>query len=156
MAITNHYLKTQMERAKGGLGVAPVFALSPQAKGRGERLLKTLQDVLHGNSRASMAHACIERENLPAREGTAHGDIVSVDRLTHFWRRAFFRPSTRGTPFLPAQRGTDTAGLACTSCAAPGDPLPHGVSSVHGRLHGVLPEEVTSAPADAGPRVFID
>ena len=46
VATTNHDLKTQLERAMGSLGVQLVFALSPQAKGRVERLFKTLQDRL--------------------------------------------------------------------------------------------------------------
>ncbi|MEO8381141.1 MAG: ISNCY family transposase [Acidobacteriota bacterium] len=46
VATTNHDLKTQLQRAMGSLGVDLVFALSPQAKGRVERLFKTLQDRL--------------------------------------------------------------------------------------------------------------
>jgi hypothetical protein len=42
----NPDLKTQFERAMTELGVETVFALSPQAKGRVERLFKTLQDRL--------------------------------------------------------------------------------------------------------------
>ena len=39
-------LKTQFQRALRQLGVEPIFANSPQAKGRVERLFKTLQDRL--------------------------------------------------------------------------------------------------------------
>lgn len=42
----NPDLKTQLQRAMATLGVHLVFALSPQAKGRVERLFKTLQDRL--------------------------------------------------------------------------------------------------------------
>lgn len=42
----NPDLKTQFERAMSELGVETIFALSPQAKGRVERLFKTLQDRL--------------------------------------------------------------------------------------------------------------
>jgi len=37
---------TQVGQALRGLGIKPIFALSPQAKGRVERLFKTLQDRL--------------------------------------------------------------------------------------------------------------
>lgn len=46
VATTNHDLKTQLQLAMDTLGVQLVFALSPQAKGRVERLFKTLQDRL--------------------------------------------------------------------------------------------------------------
>lgn len=46
VAQENHDLKTQFERALKTLGVKPIFALSPQAKGRVERLFGTLQDRL--------------------------------------------------------------------------------------------------------------
>lgn len=46
VAATNHDLKTQLQRAMASLGVTLVFALTPQAKGRVERLFKTLQDRL--------------------------------------------------------------------------------------------------------------
>jgi transposase len=46
VATTNHDLKTQLQRAMDTLGVELIFALSPQAKGRVERLFKTLQDRL--------------------------------------------------------------------------------------------------------------
>lgn len=46
IAAQNPDLKTQLERAMKTLGIEPIFALSPQAKGRVERLFKTLQDRL--------------------------------------------------------------------------------------------------------------
>lgn len=45
-AIENHDLKTQFQRAMDELRVEPIFANSPQAKGRVERLFNTLQDRL--------------------------------------------------------------------------------------------------------------
>ena len=44
--IQNHDLKTQFQRAMSELGIEPIFAHSPQAKGRVERLFRTLQDRL--------------------------------------------------------------------------------------------------------------
>jgi len=46
VAIENHDLKTQFQRALNELKVDPIFANSPQAKGRVERLFNTLQDRL--------------------------------------------------------------------------------------------------------------
>ena len=46
VAVQNPDLKTQLQRAMETLGVKLIFALSPQAKGRVERLFKTLQDRL--------------------------------------------------------------------------------------------------------------
>ena len=46
VAQENPDLKTQLQRAFATLGVELIFALSPQAKGRVERLFKTLQDRL--------------------------------------------------------------------------------------------------------------
>lgn len=46
VAVENHDLKTQFQRAMEELRCEPIFAHSPQAKGRVERLFKTLQDRL--------------------------------------------------------------------------------------------------------------
>lgn len=46
VAIENHDLKTQFQRAMTELQIEPIFANSPQAKGRVERLFNTLQDRL--------------------------------------------------------------------------------------------------------------
>lgn len=46
VAIENHDLKTQFQRAMTELHIEPIFANSPQAKGRVERLFGTLQDRL--------------------------------------------------------------------------------------------------------------
>lgn len=46
VATENHELKTQFQRAMTELRIEPIFANSPQAKGRVEKLFKTLQDRL--------------------------------------------------------------------------------------------------------------
>jgi hypothetical protein len=46
VAQENHDLKTQLQRATDTLGLKLIFALSPQAKGRVERLFRTLQTRL--------------------------------------------------------------------------------------------------------------
>ncbi len=46
VAVENHDLKTQFQRAMTELKIEPIFANSPQAKGRVERLFGTLQDRL--------------------------------------------------------------------------------------------------------------
>ena len=46
VALENHDLKTQFQRALEELQIEPIFASSPQAKGRVERLFGTLQDRL--------------------------------------------------------------------------------------------------------------
>lgn len=46
VAIDNHDLKTQFQRAMTELGIDVIFAHSPQAKGRVENRFKTLQDRL--------------------------------------------------------------------------------------------------------------
>lgn len=46
IALENHDLKTQFQRAMDELQIEPIFANSPQAKGRVERLFGTLQDRL--------------------------------------------------------------------------------------------------------------
>ncbi len=46
VAIENHDVKTQFQRAMTELRIEPIFANSPQAKGRVEKMFKTLQDRL--------------------------------------------------------------------------------------------------------------
>lgn len=46
VALQNHDLKTQFQRALTELKIEPIFANSPQAKGRVERMFGTLQDRL--------------------------------------------------------------------------------------------------------------
>lgn len=46
VAVENHDVKTQFQRAMTELRIEPIFANSPQAKGRVEKMFKTLQDRL--------------------------------------------------------------------------------------------------------------
>ena len=68
----NPDLKTQFERAMETLHVEPIFALSPQAKGRVERLFDTLQDRLVKELRlkkissAQQANRYLEEVFIPA------------------------------------------------------------------------------------------
>jgi transposase len=70
VAVQNPDLKTQLQRAMKTLGVDLIFALSPQAKGRVERLFKTLQDRLvkelriRGVSSVEEANRFLERTYL--------------------------------------------------------------------------------------------
>ncbi|MFH0821096.1 MAG: ISNCY family transposase [Candidatus Peregrinibacteria bacterium] len=67
----NHELKTQFERAMQELGIEPITAYSPEAKGRVERLFGTLQDRLikelrlRGISTAAGANQYLEKEFVP-------------------------------------------------------------------------------------------
>lgn len=62
VAVQNPDLKTQLQRAMKTLGVELIFALSPQAKGRVERLFKTLQDRLVKELRIR-GISCVEEAN---------------------------------------------------------------------------------------------
>lgn len=62
VAVQNPDLKTQLQRAMKTLGVELIFALSPQAKGRVERLFKTLQDRLVKELRIQ-GISCVEEAN---------------------------------------------------------------------------------------------
>lgn len=72
IAMENPDVKTQFQRACNQLGIEPIFANSPQAKGRVERLFRTLQDRLvkelrlRGISSAEKANAFIADEFLPS------------------------------------------------------------------------------------------
>jgi len=88
VATTNHDLKTQLQRAMDTLGVDLIFALSPQAKGRVERLFKTLQDRL--------VRSCALRRSPRSTRRT--------DSSPH----ASFRHSTGDTRLHPARRRTST------------------------------------------------
>lgn len=71
VAIENHDTQTQFQRAMGQLGIEPISAHSPQAKGRIERLFKTFQDRLvkelrlAGISTIEAANIFLEKEFLP-------------------------------------------------------------------------------------------
>lgn len=72
VAQDNPDLKTQFARAMEHIQVEPIFALSPQAKGRVERLFDTLQDRLvkelrlKGITTIAGANLFLEREFIPA------------------------------------------------------------------------------------------
>lgn len=63
VALENHDLKTQFQRALTELGIEPITAYSPQAKGRVERIFGTLQDRLIKEMRLRNIRA-IEQANL--------------------------------------------------------------------------------------------
>lgn len=71
VAQENHDTKTQFQRATQQLNIEPIFAHSPQAKGRVERLFNTLQDRLvkelrlNNISTIEQANAFLETEFLP-------------------------------------------------------------------------------------------
>jgi len=71
VAIENHDLKTQFQRALSELQINPIFANSPQAKGRVEKVFKTLQDRLvkelrlNGISDICLANKYLEKTFFP-------------------------------------------------------------------------------------------
>lgn len=71
VAQENHDIKTQFQRATQQLNIEPIFAHSPQAKGRVERLFNTLQDRLvkelrlNNISTIEKANIFLEKEFLP-------------------------------------------------------------------------------------------
>jgi hypothetical protein len=71
VAQENHDTKTQFQRATQQLNIEPIFAHSPQAKGRVERLFNTLQDRLvkelrlNNISTITQANIFLEKEFLP-------------------------------------------------------------------------------------------
>ena len=71
-AIENHETQTQFQRAMNQLGIEPITAHSPQAKGRIERLFNTFQDRLVKELRLKNiltieeANKFLEEEFLPA------------------------------------------------------------------------------------------
>jgi transposase len=80
-ALAGRAAETQIERALRQLGIRYIAANSPQAKGRVERVFRTLQDRLvkalrvEGISEIDEANRYLEREYLPA------------------WNREFMRPA---------------------------------------------------------------
>ena len=71
VAIENHETQTQFQRAMNQLGIEPITAHSPQAKGRVERLFNTFQDRLVKEMRlknistVTEANRFLEEEFLP-------------------------------------------------------------------------------------------
>lgn len=72
IALANHDLKTQFQRAMTELRIEPIFANSPQAKGRVEKLFRTLQDRLikelrlHDISSIETANKFLQEKFIPA------------------------------------------------------------------------------------------
>jgi len=72
VAVENHDLKTQFQRALEQLQIEPIFANSPQAKGRIEKMFKTLQDRLvkelrlHNISAIEEANRYLKKQFIPA------------------------------------------------------------------------------------------
>ena len=95
-ATDNHELLTQFQRAAGELGMRLITAHSPQAKGRVERVFKTLQDRLIKEMRlknicdVESANRFLEEEFLPAfnkrfsvepkRKGDAHSTLSKEEK----------------------------------------------------------------------------
>jgi hypothetical protein len=86
---------TQVGRALAALGIAPIYALSPQAKGRIERLWNTLQDRLVAELRlAGITTLAAANAFLPAFTGA--------------FNARFARPATDTAPaWRPVPRGLD-------------------------------------------------
>ena len=66
----NHDLKTQFQRAMAELGIEPITAYSPEAKGRVERLFGTLQDRLIKELRLKNISAVEKANHYLAEEFT--------------------------------------------------------------------------------------
>ena len=92
---------TQFGRALKELGVQPIFALSPQAKGMIERLFGTLQDRLVAELRLAGA-GTIEVANL-----------VLEDFLPGFNARFGVPASQSGNTYRRPPQGSDLAGVFC-------------------------------------------
>ena len=90
---------TQVGQALQALGIEAIYALSPQAKGRVERLWGTLQDRLVSELRLAGARTLAEANVILARYRPAHNQrfaVAAADR-TPAWR--------------PLRRGQDLARL---------------------------------------------
>jgi len=87
VAIENHETLTQFQRAMRALGVEPISAHSPQAKGRVERLFHTLQDRLikelrlAGISDMAAANRLVAETFLPAFNEKFHVEAKSKINL---------------------------------------------------------------------------
>ncbi len=95
-AVDNKDLMTQFQRAMRQLGINPIPANSPQAKGRIERLFKTLQDRLVKELRLAnvstpdegnkfLKEVFIPKFNekfavIPAKEGDVHRPLLSEEK----------------------------------------------------------------------------
>lgn len=87
IASENPDVKTQFQRACNELGIQPIFANSPQAKGRVERLFSTLQDRLvkelrlRGISTAEEANIFLKEIFLPKFNATFSVEPASKENL---------------------------------------------------------------------------
>ena len=92
---------TQFGRALHELGIQPIFARSPQAKGRIERLFGTFQDRLVTELRLAGATTAEE----------AHR--VLVDFLPRFNARVGVPAAQEGSAYRPLSPSMDLAGVLC-------------------------------------------
>jgi transposase len=96
---------TQVQRALEALAITPIYALSPQAKGRVERLWGTLQDRLTSELRLAGARTC------------AQANAVLARYLPEFNRRFTVAPREATPAWRPLPRGLDLRRV-CSFCYA--------------------------------------
>jgi hypothetical protein len=79
---------TQVGQALAAVGIAAIYALSPQAKGRVERLWGTLQDRLVSELRLARAHTAAEANAVLARYRPVHNARFAIPPrdATPAWR----------------------------------------------------------------------
>lgn len=79
---------TQVGRALDALNIEPIYALSPQAKGRVERLWGTLQDRLTSELRLAKACTCAQANAVLERHRPAHNRkfAIAPADATPAWR----------------------------------------------------------------------
>jgi len=79
---------TQVGRALDALGIEPIYALSPQAKGRVERLWGTMQDRLTSELRLAKARTCAQANVVLERHRPAHNRQFAIEPAdaTPAWR----------------------------------------------------------------------
>jgi len=94
---------TQVQRALEALVITPIYALSPQAKGRVERLWGTLQDRLVSELRLAGACTC------------AQANAVLERYLPEFNRRFTVAPREATPAWRPLPRGLDLRRV-CSFC----------------------------------------
>ena len=86
--------RTQVGRALKELDIEPIYALSPQAKGRVERLWGTLQDRLVSELRLAKARTMEEANDVLARYVRMHNRRFAVQASN---QQAAWRPTPPGT-----------------------------------------------------------
>jgi hypothetical protein len=92
---------TQFGRALRELGIQPIFALSPQAKGRVERLFGTLQDRL------------VTELRLAGAQGIQEASQLLEDFLPRFNARFGVPPAHSDCAYRPLPCGLDLDGVLC-------------------------------------------